>query len=853
MKYRLRPSVLAFAFLGLSLGVAAESATPPEKRVTLTGPGWSVTIDLAQFVDPSNPGDDTVAQVIGGLIQGKHHGELLAFVLARPERHAAFDALTTRFSQLVKKAGSSEPDPTDLQRLTGSDRNDVLFVGHSDPQKSIKGGAGHNIGIVVGDKSVTLNLAQAQLTAALGGPGNDILIGGGRSSVMIDGGSGGDILIGGVANDMLSGGDGADLIDGGAGNDILRGGAGSDQLMGGAGDDHLYGGLGDDRLAGGAGNDLLSGDDGDDTLDGGEGIDMAWYRGPLSDYRIFRIDGRTWRVADSRFGRDGSDTLREIERLNFADWWAVPLDHATPIPVGDTVVVRYQVDSLAAYRGRPLTNAYLLRGGRLTANDLSLSGKEISLRALIDDRGREVLPETWATVNGGQALLTSSGNVIYQRTGTFGPMSFRYRIADASGSRGAIATRAGNSTAAEMWAAVQLVGSEPVVVPTQHRRECSESCTLDSGETELLLTDKASINGTGNDLPNTLIGNANDNVLDGGRGADIMRGGPGDDTYFVDDPGDRAIEMPHEGIDTVWSTIEGYTLPANVENLVLLLGVRTGRGNELDNHLRGSDIDNVLEGGPGNDMLDGGKGADRMIGGPGDDTYIVDNPGDQVVAEAGEGTDTVIAEISYILPTHVENLVLTGRGDINGTGNDLDNRLIGNAGNNSLYGGPGNDWLDGGPGDDTLYGGAGNDTYFGSGGRDIIIEDDPMPNKVNTLVFAAFFKRESLWFWRQDDDLNIGLMNGKDWVTIRHWYRGPAHRIEQVRVGDSALGPEGAETLVTTMHDLAPAAGGKGVPVDEIKRKLGPLLEEVWRKETKPIPAQSSWKPGRNQLQRQSP
>lgn len=332
-----------------------------------------------------------------------------------------------------------------------------------------------------------------------------------------------------------------------------------------------------------------------------------------------------------------------------------------------------------------------------------------------------------------------------------------------------------------------------------------------------------------------------------------MRGGPGDDTYFVDDLGDGVIEMPHEGIDTVWSAIEGYTLPANVENLVLLPGVRTGRGNALDNHLRGNDLDNVLEGGPGNDMFDGGKGADRMVGGPGDDTYIVDNPGDQVVEEAGEGTDTVIAEISYILPAHVENLVLTGKGDINGTGNDQDNRLIGNAGNNSLYGGPGNDWLDGGPGDDMLYGGTGNDTYVGSGGHDTIIEDDPTPNKQDTLVFAALFKLELLWFWRQDDDLNIGLMNGKDWVTIRHWYRGVAHRIEQIRVGDSVLGPEGAEALVTAMRELVPAADRKGVPVDEIKQKLGPLLEEVWRKETKPVPAQPSRKPDKNQLQQQPP
>ena len=91
-----------------------------------------------------------------------------------------------------------------------------------------------------------------------------------------------------------------------------------------------------------------------------------------------------------------------------------------------------------------------------------------------------------------------------------------------------------------------------------------------------------------------------------------------------------------------------------------------------------------------------------MIGGTGNDTYVVDNVYDVVEEHAGEGTDTVIASVSYMLTANVESLVLAGRGGaVNGTGNGLDNVITGNSSNNVLSGGGGKDTLDGGAGDDT--------------------------------------------------------------------------------------------------------------------------------------------------------
>lgn len=164
---------------------------------------------------------------------------------------------------------------------------------------------------------------------------------------------------------------------------------------------------------------------------------------------------------------------------------------------------------------------------------------------------------------------------------------------------------------------------------------------------------------------------------------------------------------------------------------------------------------------------------DTLIGGAGNDTYVLSRS-DLVRESANGGTDTVQASISYALGANVENLVLTGTANLNGTGNSLNNVITGNAGNNVLNGGDGIDTvsyanatgavtvslatataqatgfgsdtlsnfeniigsafndrltgnalanrLDGGLGGDTLTGGAGDDTYVVNAATDIIVE-----------------------------------------------------------------------------------------------------------------------------------
>ena len=239
----------------------------------------------------------------------------------------------------------------------------------------------------------------------------------------------------------------------------------------------------------------------------------------------------------------------------------------------------------------------------------------------------------------------------------------------------------------------------------------------------------------GNDV---LDGGSGDDILNGGLGADIMTGGTGNDVYFVDNVGDVVIENAGEGIDGVVASID-YKLGANVENLTFsaAIGNFTGSGNDLDNRMLGSsgnDIlfsgagndmldggagDDILNGGTGDDILNGGLGADNMTGGTGDDVYFVDNVGDGVNENAGEGIDGVVAFINYALGANVENLSFSAAtGNFTGSGNGLDNRMLGSSGNDTLFGGAGNDVLDGGAGNDILNGGTGDDVLDGGSGAD---------------------------------------------------------------------------------------------------------------------------------------
>jgi endoglucanase len=215
----------------------------------------------------------------------------------------------------------------------------------------------------------------------------------------------------------------------------------------------------------------------------------------------------------------------------------------------------------------------------------------------------------------------------------------------------------------------------------------------------LVLQGSADLQGYGNNLVNLIYGNSGNNLLDGDAGADVMFGGAGNDVYYVDNGGDAVVENPGEGNDAVFSTAH-LRLAANVETLVLQ--------GSADLQGYGNSQSNMIYGNTGNNLIDGSTGADMMFGRAGNDVYVVDDAGDAVFENPGEGNDAVFSTVNFRLAANVETLVLQGSADLQGAGNSQSNMIYGNNGNNLI---------DGRAGADVLTGNAGNDTFVFSAGQ----------------------------------------------------------------------------------------------------------------------------------------
>lgn len=83
--------------------------------------------------------------------------------------------------------------------------------------------------------------------------------------------------------------------------------------------ENAIGGDGADTITGNGSANVLRGNRGNDILNGGDGNDTAVYRGAKADYTITRNANGSYTITDTMAGRDGTDTLANIEQAQFTD------------------------------------------------------------------------------------------------------------------------------------------------------------------------------------------------------------------------------------------------------------------------------------------------------------------------------------------------------------------------------------------------------------------------------------------------------------------------------------------------------------------------------------------------------
>jgi trimeric autotransporter adhesin len=707
---------------------------------------------------------------------------------------------------------------TGADHLYGGAGNDIYIVDNIGDV--VSEAANQGIDLIQSSISITLGANVENLTLTgldnINGGGNDLdnTITGNAGSNTLNGGLGADRLFGGAGNDWISIGAGDILADGGTGYDTVFMQFGAtfrtqlvsiEAVTGTWGDDVIdlsaYG-TGFAIWAGG-GNDIVRASHGNDSIDGTNGTTLIEFSGARYDYKVTVDAAGATHVTDLRSSGDGDDIVKNITTFRFTngDW-----DSGHMIPGGwgeitvlgnylvgtnsdDTIDGREGGDNISGGGG----NDTLIGGDGNDSLDGG-AGADFLFGGAGDDTffadGNDIISDTSGvdqifvyassfTLGQGIENLSSSFTGGFDGTGndldniiTSGSGNDRL-----DGGLGADHLNGGDGND------IYIVDNAGDVITDTSGNDtiltALATYALGNGIENLTYTGTEGFSGDGNGLDNIITGGAGNDALNGGLGADQLIGGGGNDSYLIDNAGDVVTDT--SGTDTIYTTLNSLVLASGVENLTFIgSGNFSGTGNDLHNVILGGDGSDVLNGDAGNDTLDGGAGADQLSGGDGNDTYVVDNALDQVFESLGQGTDTIQSSVTFALSANVENLVLLGADNIDGTGNDLNNIITGNAGDNVLNGGAGYD---------QLYGGDGNDTYIVDTFYDFITDSSGIDTIVLTQATAT-----SLFFLGAYADIENLTFVGSDNV---HLYGSSSNNVLEGGAGSDTLsGENGNDTLI---------------------------------------------------------
>ncbi|ESQ92201.1 hypothetical protein ABAC460_04745 [Asticcacaulis sp. AC460] len=491
--------------------------------------------------------------------------------------------------------------------IDGEGGDDLVF--DSSGRDVVYGGAGNDTVSYIHATAGVSPLYLLGVENQIGSAFDDVLLSVGLTNTL-DGRGGDDVVWGQTGDDILKGGDGDDRAVGEAGHDSLSGGNGDDWLYGGNGYDSLVAGEGNDTLWGGNHADSLSGGNGSDSLDGGTGRDtMTGGDGDDSyvvDYDLDRINEAAGKGTDLVEASVSFVLTANLENLILAGTGNI----SGTGNGGDNLLTGNRGDNVLKGGG----GHDVLDGGGGNDTLEGGAGNDTYVASYADEvvehagEGEDtVLTSGYFSLAGmavenlimtGQDGYHAVGNELNNRmTGNTG-----YNRIDGAAGADTMSGGLGNDTYVVDTLSDLIVEASGEGID---RVDASLSYALGAGVENLLLTGTANIDGAGNGLNNVLTGNAGNNTLSGGWG---------DDTYYVQNAGDKVVETSGEGRDTIISSITWSLRGTVVENLTLTGSADlNGTGNGLGNVLTGNSGNNVLNGMGAKDSLTGGLGADVFL------------------------------------------------------------------------------------------------------------------------------------------------------------------------------------------------------------------------------------------------